>query len=476
MMVGLSEGAQAMRNVRRWLVGQDEWGDFSHTPSAFWVAMLLLILGFVFPSLVCAQVKPSVIVVSAEGLSDPNFYKDQTVAYDEALRDAKRQALEKAVGCFVTSQTIVENYTMVRDQVISKSEGIIKNVLKVVNGGVQADGFYHVWIKAEVLASPLRESVQALSRMERVQLIKEQGNPTFSVGMAVSSPETEGVKLECETCVAELQNRLKNFGYKVINESDALRVREDRIKLMLTQGFSQEIASLFVKKPSDISVEGMIKLRRSPKVRIAGVDVQTVLLTAWSLEAIDNHTSEVVFAENFRPPQGTAYNDEEEAIMDVGRKVGNLFSQDIFKDYVMRPTHDILLMIVGMRDRETAKMMKREFLGLRSVLNVTFREFLAGGEAVFEIEFAGNREGFTDLLDRVILQPFNAKYGARTFSLQEEHGDAVRIVVNNEKAITPQSVEQGIPTQLAGGAPSQRIKEVVKSPELQDKYSNLMDL
>jgi len=429
---------------------------------------ILAVLGLV-PVRGWAQLRPSTIIVSAEGLADPNFYKDQTLAYDEALRDAKRQAVEKAVGCFVSSQSIVENYTLVRDRVISKSDGIIKNVLKIVNGGV-------VWIKAEVLAKPLRDSLRQLSRMERMQFIREQGNPTFAVNMTVRSPESPGRKLECDVCIAEVQNRLKRFGYKVIDEDEAVKVREERIKLMLTRGFSQEIASVFVKHPGDISVEGSIKLKKSPIVHIGGVEVQTTLLTAWALQAVDNHTSEVIFSENFRPPQGTAYNDEDEAIMEVGRKVGNLFSQDIFKDYLMRPTHDILLTIVGLKDRQTAKMMKKEFLGLRSVLNVTFREFLAGGEAVFEIEFAGNRESFADILDQVILAAFNAKYGANTFAIQEEHGDLVRIVVNNDNVVTSQAIDEGAPVQLAGGVPQERIKEVIKSPELKDKYEKLMDL
>jgi serine/threonine-protein kinase len=282
--------------------------------------------------------------------------------------------------------------------------------------------------------------------------------------------------MECDICNAEIQNRLKHFGYKVISEDDAVSLQEERLKLMLTKGFSQEIANVFVKKPSDISVTGMIKLKRSPKIEVAGVEVQTTLLTAWSLEAVDNHASEVIFSENFRPPRGTAYNDEDEAIMEVGRKVGNLFSRDIFKDYVLRPSHDILVTFAGIRERDLAKMMKKELLGLRSVLNVNFREFLSGGETVFEVEFGGSRENFSDVLDGVILEALNRKYGARTFAIQEEHGDVVRITVDGEGAVTRERMEQGVPTQLTGAVAEGRIKEVVKSPELLSRYEELMDL
>ncbi len=424
-----------------------------------------------------SSVKPATIVVSAEGLSDPNFYKDKTLAYDEALRDAKRQAIEKAVGCYVSSQTIVENYTLVRDQVISKSEGAISKIITIVNGGVQGDGFYHVWIKAEVLAAPVRDALKTLSKTERVAMIKEAGNPTFSVGLYVISPESYGDRVSCEVCNREIASRLKNIGYKVISEEDAQRELQERIKLMTAQGLTREIASQIVRKPTDISINGLIKLRRSQKVKLAsGFEVQTTLLTAWSLEAVDNHSAEVIFSENFRPPQGVIYNDEDEAIMDVGRKVGDLFSQNLFKDYLLRPTHDVVLTFSGISDRELAKMMKKELLGIRSVLNVTFREFLANGETVFEVECAGTREQLSDILDSIVLKTLNEKYGAKTFSISEERGDIVRIQVNREHALTKEKVEEGVPTQLVSGVSTERVKEVVKSPELTEKYKNVLDL
>ncbi len=439
----------------------------------FIFALSISLLG---STLSAAQLKPPVIVVSAEGLSDPNYYKDKAMAYDEALRDAKRQAIEKAVGCFVSTETLVENYTLIHDRIISQSRGVIKRVLKVVNGGVQPDGFYHVWIKAEVYAAPLRNALRTLSRSERMAMIKERGNPTFSVGLYIESPDTWGRKIPCEVCNREIQNRLKHFGYKVISEEEAERQKKERIKFMMAQGLTREIASQIVKKPSDISINGLIKLRKSPKIKLeSGLEVQTTILTAWSLEAIDNHTSEIIFAENFRPPRGVIYNDEDEAIMDVGSKVGNIFSKDIFKDYILKPTHDVILTFVGIPDRNLAKLMKKELLGIRSVLNVTFREFLANGETVFEVEFAGSREQLTDILDGVVLAAFNKKYGRGTFSIEEEHGDVVRIIVNNPDAITREKLEEDVPTQLVAATPT-RVKEVVKSTELTKKYKDVLNL
>jgi len=106
---------------------------------------------------------------------------------------------------------------------------------------------------------------------------------------------------------------------------------------------------------------------------------------------------------------------------------------------------------------------------------VTFREFLANGDTVFEVEFAGPREQLSDILDGVVLKSLNEKYGAKTFVIQEERGDIVKIRVDKEKALTREKIDGGVPTQLVNASP-ERVKEVVKSPELTEKYKSVLDL
>ncbi|VBB41422.1 conserved exported hypothetical protein [uncultured Desulfatiglans sp.] len=410
------------------------------------------------------------IVVSAEGLADPNYYRDQSIAYDEALRDAKGQAVEKAVGCFVSSRTVVENYALVSDRLISKSDGLIKSVFKVVNGGVQADGFYHVWIKAEIFAKPLSESLNQLSGKERSFLIKERGNPVVSVGILVESPES-GERQECHTCNTEISSALMHFGYRVISDKKALEEKEARIKMMVSQGYPGQLASTFIRKMSDISVMGMVNLRKSPKINLAGIDVQTTLLTAWSLEAVDNHTSQIIFARNFQPPRGVMYNNEDEAVLKVGKQIGEVFSKDLFKSYIMRPSHEILMIVSGFEDRSLAKMLKKELIGVRAVLNVNFKEFLAGGETVFDVEFAGGREHFSNIVEDAVLGPLNRKFGKDAFHITEEHGDILRIAFDSSNLRQPfeEVLEEGAPLQLVADAPPERLREVVKSEELKQK-------
>jgi len=108
---------------------------------------------------------------------------------------------------------------------------------------------------------------------------------------------------------------------------------------------------------------------------------------------------------------------------------------------------------------------------LRSVLNVAFLQFLTGGESVFEVEFAGSREGFADILDEVVLAALEQKYGRNSFSITAEHGDSVRIAVDKTAQDTvARNMRKGIPIQLIGDIPQGRFEEVVKSDTLRAKF------
>jgi len=330
--------------------------------AVFSFSFLLLLCEYDSRKTACAETGTLTIAVTAEGLSDPNFYKDQAVAYDEALRDAKRQAIEKAVGCYVSSEMIVQNYELVKERITSKSEGFIQKITQKENIGVLEDGFYHVRIQADVLTKPLTLAIAKMSRDDLIEMIEQKGNPGFAI--AIQARYADGRIEDCLVCNTEITDHLKKFGYKIISPGFAGQIQENRIKSMLDKGLQPELASRYLLRCSDVSISGQVSFTRSPTVKIAGIPVSTVLLTAWSLSAVDNHTSEIIFSRNFSPKKRKAYNNDQEALMDIGHQIGANFSKDVFKDYIMRPTHKILVIFSGITKRRLAKKNKKRIVGL----------------------------------------------------------------------------------------------------------------
>ncbi len=85
---------------------------------------------------------------------------NKTIARDNALEDALRKAVEQAVGTFVSSETIVENYSLLSDRIYTKSEGYIQNY-KIISESL-IDNIYKINIEATVVLGNLKNDLTAI--------------------------------------------------------------------------------------------------------------------------------------------------------------------------------------------------------------------------------------------------------------------------------------------------------------------------
>jgi len=127
------------------------------------IAAVLLALFCVCPPVQAAPPPATeTLVVSAEGLADPGaeIYKsDKGLMLDALRQDAMRQCVEKAVGTMVESSSLVENFTLVQDRVLTHSKGLIKRVIKQSDPWLGEDGFMHLLVKAEVYLGQVKEAL-----------------------------------------------------------------------------------------------------------------------------------------------------------------------------------------------------------------------------------------------------------------------------------------------------------------------------
>ncbi len=79
---------------------------------------------------------------------------------DAALRNAYSNAIQQALGLYVDAETLIENDQIIKDQVLTHSRGLIKEVTTVSEGA--SDGLFNVTIRARVLRQPLMEKVSPM--------------------------------------------------------------------------------------------------------------------------------------------------------------------------------------------------------------------------------------------------------------------------------------------------------------------------
>ncbi|MBN2858333.1 MAG: hypothetical protein JXN63_08020 [Candidatus Delongbacteria bacterium] len=117
-------------------------------------------------SIVCFSAEYANIKGTGEGMTD-----------DEALTAAKKDALEKSVGVFLSSKAVMENYVTISDNIISKSNGFIKTY-EVTDKSSPSEGLVRINISASV-TDVVDQLVQ--DEMALKLLLTEMNLPSFAV-------------------------------------------------------------------------------------------------------------------------------------------------------------------------------------------------------------------------------------------------------------------------------------------------------
>ncbi|GAB6038359.1 hypothetical protein JCM15519_29180 [Fundidesulfovibrio butyratiphilus] len=395
------------------------------------------------------------VTITAEGLADPNaetYKRDKGLLVDDLRKDAKRQILEKAVGSYVETSTLMQNYALVHDKVLSRSQGLIKRVVKESQPFQGKDGFAHLLMTAEVYTGDVKDALGEMGRQERVSLLKDVGNPRVSVAIDIRDAERgEGIKPE-RSAVAEnvLKDKIKGFGYRVWSAG---------------QGAGPGGA--------DFAITGEAKFKTvSIKLQASGLQVTKYVLTSWSVKCVDAHTGEEIYFNN-KVPQRQSWADEDQAIQEIGQLIGSEFSKSFFEDHLQTPAKYYQVQVVGLPGYDAGQLLRKEFIGLRPVLNVDFRDFDRSGVSLFEVEFAGARSNFNQFLQTAVLAPLNQKMGGQAFTLESAHGNVVRVsYVPVRGEDFAKRIEALPPAGLAAASP-ERLREVVKSDEAKAKIKEL---
>ncbi|MCP3925204.1 MAG: hypothetical protein GY714_21740 [Desulfobacterales bacterium] len=158
------------------------------------------------------------------------FEKDRTaIAREKALAEAKRMAIEKAFGAKITSKTVVSNFEVLQDQIMSRSSGYISKVIIIKEEATNL-GTYEVTIKADV------EIGSVVDDMDRFQkILGWQKNPRVSV--SVEKGLNAGYLPSANKAASFLTRELIGNGFSVFGSSD------NKIQMGLNIGISIEVST-----------------------------------------------------------------------------------------------------------------------------------------------------------------------------------------------------------------------------------------
>ena len=349
--------------------------------------------------------EPGTLIISALGLvdpKDPKFNGDAGAAQSEARADASRQLVEKALALYVDKSSLNKNYAVLEQKLLSQSGSFIKSVLHEGAPTSGKDGLIETETRAVIKMRDVQKSLNQLSKEERVDFIRNNGDPKVSINMSIANSDTAQVLPSARSVLAEnvLKERIKSFGFRV----------------WATDG---EAPTGPKAQTADFAIQGEAKLKLlSMKLQASGLTVTKTVLTSWTIKAVDKTSGEEIYL-NTVMPKGQSWATEDQALAEIGKLVGDEFSKNFFLQHFNFRTRKTNLKIAGLPDKQTAELVLRELRGIRQVLDVQWLP----DSGKFQLQLAEGSA--SDIIQDAVFKPLNTKLGQTCFALAGSSGAEV---------------------------------------------------
>lgn len=195
----------------------------------------ILVISLILIIASAALTGESVKVVTAQG---------EAKTKSLALEQAKRSAVEQGLGTVITSETLMRNYQLASDIILSRANGFIKNYIEL--SCIKDNGNFIVIIEAEVtqIFDEILKDQAALDL-----LIQWMDKPRV---MIVVDEDNSGE--ESRACETELAKKLNNWHFDLVSRQQVEAIRAGKhIKAQLA-GDAQAAASI----ANDIGAEFLL--------------------------------------------------------------------------------------------------------------------------------------------------------------------------------------------------------------------------
>jgi eukaryotic-like serine/threonine-protein kinase len=332
-------------------------------------------------------------VISAVGIAAPG---DTGAGGDGAVRavwaDARQQLIAKAAALYVQPSSLSANYAIVRTKLLARSDDFIKTVLNQGAPQTSPDGVTFGIMSADVSVRDVQKTLNQISRDERVDFIRNNGDPKIAVSVRTWNPDAEAGAGPQPSAVAEniLKEQIHSFGFSVVDEEHA-------------------------KQPADFRVEGEVRFKKlSGKLPVTGLTIEKFVITSWTVKAIEAKSGEEIY-QNTKTPEKQSWATQELALRDVGRLIGAEFSQSFFLQHFDFKPKNARLRFSGL-PQGAANAVLDEINANLIVLNARL-DTKAGGDVVIDAQLSAGTSSLSDLVQQSLLAPLNQKMGANCFTL-----------------------------------------------------------
>jgi len=400
-------------------------------------------------------VKPdaAALSISAVGLidpSDPRYLSDKSLLQSDLRADSKGQLIEKALTLLLDRNSLAKNYDVLKDRLLSKSGSYITAVVQEGAPQTGKDGLMSMTTQAVVNVKAVQKALNQMSRDERIDFIRANGDPKISVRiLARDADQAEAPAIPSPVAENLLKERIKSFGFRTWSEEGARPTADSN--------------------GADFAALGEVAIRKlSMRLQASGLTVSKFALASYTVKVVDRATGEEIYHNTTMPTGLGSWASEGEALQAIGTKIADELSRDLFLQHVNVIGQKVTVSVQGVPDSVSDELLRRELVGLPAVISALPS---SGTARTYDLQLGGTGAS-GDLVAAGVLAPLNAKLGQACFSLGAIASDRVSVVF--DKSCADPSVlgrlETNPPAGLYG-APLSRQKTVIKNPEMLRKLT-----
>jgi serine/threonine-protein kinase len=333
-------------------------------------------------------------LISAVGFAPTGGQAQDAATAEQAVAaDARRQIIAKAAALYVRPSSLNANSAIVRSKLLTRSDDFIKTVYQQPSAQKTQDGSTYGIMQATVSVRDVQKLLNQISREDRVEFIRNNGDPRISVTVRSSTAGADEGAEAHNSPVAEniLKEHIRSFGFVIVDDGQA-------------------------NPPADFHVESEVHFKRlSARLPASGLTIEKFALTSWTVRAVDVKSGEEIY-HNTAVPQKQSWATEELALQEVGRMVGAEFSPNFFLQYFDFKPKKARVRFSGLAPAAGESVLAA-INGNLTVLNASFASQDTGGDFVIDAEISGSSAPLPVLVQQSLLEPLNKRLGKSCFSM-----------------------------------------------------------
>ncbi|MCX6345708.1 MAG: hypothetical protein NT018_11655 [Armatimonadetes bacterium] len=366
----------------------------------------------------CVVPENGEMLVIAEG-SAAVVNGDIAKADDEAISDAKRNAVEKALGVFVKSDTIGSDYQVAEDTILTRSEGYISEWNKIPDSR-----------KIETIEGHELLTIKINAKVRLVNLIDDAANiePIYNAVlrpkvMVLIIDEIDGKKSDgVGTSATAIMRGLQKRGFDVVDPEVINGIlKKQSTSSSITQGSLKSASELAVNQGAEILLLGTARASDGPTDDTGNITCANAVIDARLVYA---DTAQLLFTPKLVKGRGVAFSDNAEARTRALNDAGNRFmasddpsfTSQLLATWAIEVQSGRVYRIVANKiDFKDMNLLKKALIDLRGHVQFVGDADFGKQRAILNVRNRLTPQQFRDRLSGI-------KLGKKTIDIEESSG------------------------------------------------------